>query len=83
MIKRMIKGCPTESDAKASKGALGLMDDQGASESDRKSDARESRLEESQKALRSPDSARQADSLPGAFEGGLRRCCDHEVDEVK
>ena len=37
MIKRMIKGCPTESDAKASKGVPGLTDDQGAS--DRKSDA--------------------------------------------
>ena len=38
MIKRMIKGCPIESDAKASKGVPGLTDDQGAS--DRKSDAK-------------------------------------------
>jgi len=42
MIKWMIKGCPTESDAKASKGAPGLTDDQGAS--DRKSDAKVTNL---------------------------------------
>jgi hypothetical protein len=41
MIKRMIKGCPTESDAKASKRVPGLMNDQGAS--DRKSDAKASK----------------------------------------
>jgi hypothetical protein len=40
MIKRMIKGRPTESDAKASKCFPGLMDDQGAS--DKKSDAKAS-----------------------------------------
>jgi hypothetical protein len=40
MIKRMIKGCPTESDAKASKGVPRLTNDQGAS--DTKSDAKAS-----------------------------------------
>jgi hypothetical protein len=41
MIKRMINGQPTESDAKTSKGVSGLPDDQGAA--DRKSDAKASK----------------------------------------
>jgi hypothetical protein len=45
MIKRMIKGCPTEPDAKASKRVPWLMDDQGTS--DRKSDGKTSPLGES------------------------------------
>jgi hypothetical protein len=42
MIKRMIKRCPTESDAKASERVPGLLDDQGAS--DGKSDGKASRV---------------------------------------